>query len=38
MLLVMFMKLKNIFSYVLTLMQNVINFGCITTEKVDKQD
>ena len=38
MLLIIFMKLKNVFRYVLTLIQNAINFGCITIEKVGKQD
>ena len=38
MLLIIFVKLKKIFSYVLTLIQNAINFGCITIEKVEKQD
>ena len=34
MLLIIFMK----FSYVLTLIQNAINFGCIAIEKGGKQD
>ena len=38
MLLIIFVKLKKIFSYVLTLIQNAINFGCITIEKVRKRD
>ena len=33
MLLIIFMQLKKIFSYVLTLIQNAINFGCITYKK-----
>ena len=38
MLLIIFVKLKKIFSFVLTLIQLAINFGCITIEKVGKQD
>ena len=38
MLLTIFVQLKRIFSFVLTLIQNAINFGCITTEKVGEQD
>ena len=38
MLLIIFVKLKKIFSYVLILIQNAINFGRITIEKVRKRD
>ena len=38
MLLIIFVQLKKIFSYVLTLIQNAINFGCVTIEKVREQD
>ena len=38
MLLILFLKLKKIFSYVLTLIQLAINFGCITIKQVIKRD
>ena len=38
MLLIIFVQLKKIFSCVLTLIQNAINFGCITIEKVVERD
>ena len=38
MLLILFLKLKNIFSYVLTLIQLAINFECITLKQVIKRD
>ena len=37
MLLIIFAQLKEIFSYVLTLIRNAINFGCITIEKAGKR-
>ena len=37
MLLIIFVKLKKIFSYVLTLIQNAINFGCITIKKLENE-
>ena len=38
MLLILFLKLKKIFSYVLTLIQLAINFECITIKQVIKRD
>ena len=38
MLLIIFVQLKRIFSCVLTLIQNAINFGYITIEKVGERD
>ena len=38
MLLIIFVQIKRIFSFVLTLIQNAINFGCITIEKVGERD
>ena len=38
MLLILFLKLKKIFSYVLTLIQLAINFECITLKQVIKRD
>ena len=38
MLLILFLKLKKIFSYVLTLIQLAINFACITIKQVIKRD
>ena len=38
MLLIIFVQLKRIFSCVLTLIQNAMNFGCITIEKVGEWD
>ena len=36
--LIIFVELKKIFSCVLTLIQNAINFGVITIERVGEQD
>ena len=38
MLLIIFVQLKKIFSCVLTMIQNPINFGCIMIKKVDERD
>ena len=38
MFLIILAKLKRIYSYVLTLIQNAINFVCINIEQVQKQD